>query len=349
MTVMQAHDVGVDDPAWPVALERIPHDVYHQPGYAQASAIPDRGVARAVIVSDGGPCLVLPYIRRELDGGTWDATSPYGYAGPVWRPDWSEEGRESALVVALDILRQQGCVSLFVRGHPELGRPWPTGVLTRGPATNLTHTVLLDLTRTPTAVWEETVSGHRNEINRANRAGYVNDWDDEFQWYDDFKASYLQDMRRLGARDYFLFDEEYFYQLRFQLGPHLRLGVSHLNGEFAAGSIFLLGKPWAHYHLATTTAAHRKASPGKALMHFARTDLAREGYSWLHLGGGFGGAEDPLFRFKAGFTAGRADFPTAGIILDQHEYARRNRGRVIDRAFFPAYRGTVDPSLMRTP
>ena len=64
------------------------------------------------------------------------------------------------------------------------------------------------------------------------------------------------------------------------------------------------------------------------------------GARWMHLGGGVGGAEDSLFRFKAGFSPRRHRFETWRWIVDPHAYERRCRHANVgaDESFFPAYR-----------
>jgi hypothetical protein len=64
----------------------------------------------------------------------------------------------------------------------------------------------------------------------------------------------------------------------------------------------------------------------------------------LHLGGGRGGAEDSLFRFKAGFSDRRHAFATWRWVVRPEAYerlcaARRAAGGPEPPAgFFPAYR-----------
>ena len=331
-------DIDTKDGLWSDALRAMPHDVYQHPGYADASSIADQGAARAIVVSDNRPNLLLPYIRRELAGNLWDAISPYGYASPIWNTDCTDLQRLQVFTAALNTLQHLGCVSILLRGHPYLGYVWPSDTQSLSAHSNLAQTVTIDLTESPESMWFQTSSGHRNEINRAERAGYTTAWDKDFAWFRHFKESYLADMQRLGAHHYYLFHDEYFETLRERLGPHLRLAIATLHGEFAAGALFLLHKPMASYHLSTMTSLHRRLSPTKALLHYTRLSLASEGYSQLHLGGGLGGARDSLFRFKAGFSQHRTCSLTSGFILNHPEYRRMVELRAMGATYFPAYR-----------
>ena len=64
----------------------------------------------------------------------------------------------------------------------------------------------------------------------------------------------------------------------------------------------------------------------------------------LHLGGGLGGADDSLYRFKLGFGTDVHPFYTLRVVHDRATYDELNRSVVSgeheesDDAFFPPYR-----------
>jgi len=66
------------------------------------------------------------------------------------------------------------------------------------------------------------------------------------------------------------------------------------------------------YHLSATPDGEVRSGGAKVILDEV-TKWARErGSRWLHLGGGLGGSEDdPLFRFKAGFSKIRLPFKVA--------------------------------------
>ena len=70
----------------------------------------------------------------------------------------------------------------------------------------------------------------------------------------------------------------------------------------------------------------------------------QNGFTWFHLGGGVGAAEDSLFRFKAGFAKTFRTFSVARYIHDPARYEdlvalRAGAGAPPAPGFFPAYRG----------
>jgi hypothetical protein len=91
----------LDDPRWPDALARLPHDFYHRPEYVGLDADWNRARPRAFLARSGDAELFVPYLLRRCDGfGTeaangetvYDVVSPYGYPGLLL----SEAARGSA-------------------------------------------------------------------------------------------------------------------------------------------------------------------------------------------------------------------------------------------------------------
>src|SRR5262252_2999577 len=77
------------DPRWRRFLDRARHDVYHLPEYLRVAGNYERGEAVAFYAEDGDQALLMPLLLRELPADlgaprSWrDATSPYGYPGPI--------------------------------------------------------------------------------------------------------------------------------------------------------------------------------------------------------------------------------------------------------------------------
>jgi sugar transferase EpsL len=65
---------GDDD--WPALLSSSLHDVHHLPGWSVASAPLEQGEPFAVAIGTDAGSMLVPFVRRPLDGGRWDAVSP---------------------------------------------------------------------------------------------------------------------------------------------------------------------------------------------------------------------------------------------------------------------------------
>jgi hypothetical protein len=321
------------DPSWDAMLATTPHDFYHLPSYVALCARQDGAEARALSVDDGSRRLLLPLLLR--DG--LDATSPYGYPGPLGDSAFTSD----ALRAGMDHLRSSGIVSVFVRLHPILDPEPPTGV---GTLVGHGDTVAIDLTATTEALWSDTRSDHRSQINRALRAGHRAWMDEEWRHYDAFKRIYRATMERVGASDFYHFDDAYFDALRASLGASLHLAVVEIDGAIAAAGLFVETDGLVEFHLSGTEEAFLKDRPTKLMLHSVRSWAKDRGDRVLHLGGGVGGAHDSLFDFKAGFSKGRHPFHTLRLVCDPERYAELVRANDPDAdptdltGFFPAYR-----------
>ena len=334
--------LSVDDPRWASFLAHTPHDVYHLPSYTAVAARQEGGEPRALLVEGDQAQLLLPLILRRIPGSDRpDATSAYGYPGPLWtgteRPTYVSE----ALVAGARTLRQEGVVSAFVRLHPLLNAAAPPGL---GTIVEHGQTVSMDLTVPEDVLWGQMRLNHRRDIRRAIQLGFVARMDETFAAYSEFKRLYRLTMARRAASPYYLFDDTYFDDLRDALAGQLHLCVVAREGAVAGAGLFFEAGRIVQYHLSGTDENLEHVQPTKLMMDYVRRWARQRGDTCLHLGGGLGGAPDSLFRFKEGFSPLRHPFRTMRIVLDEEEYRRlvAARSPLIDPKdrsdYFPQYR-----------
>lgn len=339
-----------DRAAWSDALVRAGrHDFYHEAWYHELAEGLGEGRAELLVASHRGATIALPLLFRPIGNalgkgfdGLEDATSVYGYPGPVG------PGREVAPEVATELaagldayLRGRGTVSLFSRLHPLLvdsaAIAEPADIVVTG------STVSIDLTRTIEQQWSDTRSGHRNGLNRLRRSGFTCDRVGA-AGIDDFIAIYEATMGRLDARSHYLFARSYYDALLDPARGAMELFVvADPDGAAAAVGLFSLRCGIAQYHLSGATLEHRKSAPTTLLLDEARRWAMAQGATHLHLGGGLGGQRDSLFEFKAGFGSGRHDFRVWKLVLRPAVYRelaalRRHARDDVDPRFFPIYR-----------
>lgn len=316
---MRRELIEADAPAWEAIVGRVPHDFYHRSAYVALAAEHEGGAARALLVEDGPRGMLLPLIIRPIPGSTSDATSPYGYPGPlVWGTTAPEFARD-AFRAGIELLGSEGIVSLFVRLHPLLDATPPAGV-----GTLVAHgeTVSIDLSRSPEELWAQTRDNHRRDIGKALRAGYVARVDEAWEHFEAFVRLYRGTMERLGAEERYMFDEGYFRKLRTALGPSLKLWLVLTGDVVAAAVLFVETAGIVQYHLSGSDERYAHARPTKLLIHTAAAWAKERGDLRLHLGGGVGGADDSLMHFKAGFSDDRHVFHTLRVVVAADEYAR---------------------------
>ena len=312
--------VGPEDLAWTDALARIGHDVYHTPEYVRLDAELSGGAAAAFVYADEGKVLLLPLVLRSVPGSDLrDATSPYGYSGPVSGAHPDDMGFWGGACEAMvELLCEQGIVTAFVRLHPFL----PASVDALGKVgTVIRHgeTVSVDLSLSVEEMWKQTHRTHRNQINKARRANVtvvVDDWSRLDEWIE----TYHDNMRRVGASDYYFFTSSHFHRLRAALGDRVHLAIAYADGVVLGGNLFFEYRGIMHTYLQSTRGAGTHHADKLLYDEIRRWGRAR-GNTVYHLGGGLGGASDSLFAYKAAFSSGRHDFHTWRMVTDPGKVA----------------------------
>jgi RimJ/RimL family protein N-acetyltransferase len=339
---MAARVLDVDAPEWASILSKAPHDFYHLPAYGALCADHEHGVAKALYVEDGKWSMLLPFIVRHVPGSDReDASSPYGYPGPVTRGTDDPGFQSRALVAGIAALRAVGIVSLFVRLHPVLNPSPPEGI---GVVVRHADTISIDLTLPPETLYAQMRHNHRRDIQRALRHGLRARMDRDWQHYGAFKRLYGATMNRRTAAQFYYFGDEFFDGLRAALGERLHLCVVLSDDAVAAAGLFVETNGIVQFHLAGWDEAFAQFQPAKLMLHFVIGWAKERGNHNLHLGGGVGGADDSLLYFKSGFSPRRYPFHTLRVVIDEQEYRRLVSARdpALDPdepgGFFPAYR-----------
>jgi CelD/BcsL family acetyltransferase involved in cellulose biosynthesis len=343
-----------------IIAQAFQYDFYHLPSYHALAEQRGEGESFLFAYADGEYMLALPILLRRIETvpgleqvarGLRDATSVYGYAGPVAscpvipQPVLEEFWRE--LRKALESL---DVIAVFSRLHPLIPQSsWLQGL---GEQIGLGETVSIDLTLSIDNQRALYRKGHRYDINRLCRLGAACVHDTHRVYLGDFSAMYRETMRRVGAVDYYLFEDSYFDDLVAALGDNLSLFVVLLEDMPICAGMFVLCKGIVQYHLSGMREEHSRIAPTKLLIDTVRLWAADQGARILHLGGGVGAHTDSLFEFKAGFSPNRHTFSVwkwvvEPTIYDQlcHEKARwdSNKGDTsYSTGYFPQYRSATN-------
>ncbi len=328
------------DPAaqeWTEALRHTGHDLYHEPDYVALDAGLSSGSPAAFWYSDGTRHLLMPLIVRDIPGSDRrDAVSPYGYPGPVSDAGPDDLGFwQAACAAMVETMRAEGLVTMFVRLHPLLPAALP--VLQRfGTLVRHGETVSMDLTVSVEEMWRQTRSDHRNHINRARRAGtrvVFDDWDRLDEWV----AVYHDNMRRVGAGEYYYFTGAHLAALHEAVGDRMHLAIAIEGDEVVGGNTFFEHDGIATGYVSSTRRArHRYAD--ELLYDEVRRWCKERGDTVFHLGGGKGGRCDSLFEYKAGFSPRRHPFHTWRVVTDPDAYRRLVDDPADLSGTFPPYR-----------
>jgi hypothetical protein len=291
--------------------------------------------------------IAFPFLKRAIaDTDYNDLTCVYGYTGPISNKPFSEledAFLERFKVALLQFLKEQKIVSVFARLHPFLGQDTLmnkfSGIHPNG------KTVAIDL-KVPI---EQQRSGYhrsyRQHIKQLKNKGYTVKETNAPEDVAAFADIYTENMKRVGATDYYLFTKSYFDELLAAEEFESKLMLIMYEGEPVSGGVIICTNKIMQAHLVGTRSAHISVSPPKLLID-ELTVLGRElGYEYLNLGGGLNFKEDTLYYWKTGFSSLCLDYNSWRFVADEDVYESLLEDRGIDSAqdvdFFPLYRYQV--------
>lgn len=328
-----------DTDAWQRVLgDSVSHDYYHRADYHQLEEGVDQH-ACMYVYSERGEFIALPLLLQKLPPALGapshcDATSVYGYAGPVVSsPDAGRLLASGFKHHLLDALIRKGAVSVFSRLHPLIDQK--SALEGVGEVLDVGETVSVDLGLDPDERRSKYRKNHRRDLRKLRDAGVTCRAERTPEAMAAFQDLYAETMTRLGASERYLFGAEYFESLFTQ--PGVELLVCRFEDRIVSAGIFLREGPTAQYHLSGTSADFYGRAPLKLMLDHASDWLGSLGVTTLHLGGGVGGHDDALLRFKKGFSDRTHQFSVWQWVVDPETYNSLNPAGLAG-GFFPAYR-----------
>ena len=337
-----------DATRWNAYLQRIPqYDVYYLPSYQHLSVINGEGEPILFVYEEGEDIILFPLVIRSIpETSYYDATSVYGYTGPLAstlvRPDliWKFNHAFS------QYLQKMGIVSVFTRLHPLFVEKQKLILQNMGMLIPIGHTIAIDLSMSEEEQIAQYRKGHKYDLKKLERNAYscVQCGADE---YDSFVAMYYETMQRNNATPYYLFSKDYFKYLLTDMGDNTHLFMCHHKGRSICGGIFTVCGTIAQYHLSAVDKDFLSVAPTKLLIDTVRRWATDLHFQYLHLGSGVGGHRDSLFEFKHGFSPNELEYILWQYIAMPGIYVQllENQCRLHDTRpspfFFPAYRDPV--------
>ena len=342
---MVAEFIATDDPRWADVLIRLEHDVYDLPRYIEMCSEYEHAKPAAFYSCEGDCYCLIPLLLRRLPchlgaPSEWcDASSPYGYSSALFCGDALWYGK--AMEAFTKTCRANNIISVFIRLNPLIDFPADETAVP-GERTLHGRTVGVDLTLSEEEIRKQARQNHRVNISRLRREKFTTTVDD-WSRYSQFIKVYDETMDRLNADSYYRFGVRYFERLKEALNEKLHLlSVISPDGQMAAGKLLTEVNGIVQYHLGGTATQYRGLAPAKLAVDAAIWWAKERGNRILHLGGGVGGREDELFRFKQGFSERTFQFETWRIVTDSVKYAQVARAGAWatsdSPSFFPSYR-----------
>ncbi len=302
---------------------------------------------------ESGTLVAVPLLLRNIEGTSYkDATSVYGYAGPLCLTEHEDPSAFDNARFKTELQRfliENKIVSIFSRLHPYVDYQANLlknigSISSPGSVVNIDLTLPLDIQR------QQYKSRLKTYVNKARRVYSIVEATDEEQ-IEEFIEMYYENMRRVNADDYYFFKKRYFYQLMISSYFRVKLLLCSKKdtGELIGGAMFIKTGNIVQYHLSGCKEEYLHLNPIKLLIDEMRLRATAENYTYFNLGGGLGVKEDSLFHFKASFSKNLkpAQFwkyvvnkEVYDTLVDQskkgHEHEEHG-----ETEFFPAYRQKI--------
>jgi serine/alanine adding enzyme len=358
---------GAGGKRWLEALSRLPmerRDIHALPEYGRIYERCFGFEAHLAVFHGADAVLVQPFMRRPLagmpflsgveDAGTFcDIANAYGYGGPVCSASGAK-ARKLYEVFAAEFAiwcEAEGIASEFCSLHPLMSEHQCALFEGSIALDYIKDVVVIDLDGGETEMLKGLRKGHRSSISAARRAGVrVETVEATPANLDVFREMYLATMKRREAASRWWLPEDFFPATVQCLGPsRTTLLFAFVNDAVESGCLLIHDFTTAYYHFAGTFGLHPSLGVNNLLVWEAAIYAKMAGYLRLHLGGGVTASpDDSLFRFKAGFTGGRAPLHTYFTVRNQAAYdqlcERKRRfeietaGAEVQSDFLPLYR-----------
>jgi hypothetical protein len=348
-----------DSSRWAETLEDAgAYDFYHTSAYHRLAEINGDGEAVMLAYRDAGCVIAFPMLLRDIrmpgcdtiNGALKDATSVYGYPGPVASWDRLTENVRRGFIESLRALfKEENIVSAFSRLHPFLDQP---NILSGyGEAVEIGATIAIDLTEPPEVQRSRYRRTNRQEINQLKNKGFTCE-ECDISALDDFLRAYHETMDRAGAEEYYYFNKPYFEFMLREMAEFAHLFSCKYEGKTVCAGIFSQCKGFVQAHLAGTLTEYARVSPMKLVFDTVRQWGYEQGARVFNIGGGVGGRDDSLLAFKRAFSDREHTYSVWRHVVDDNKYQELHRqacgmyGGEPDGFYFPIYR---HPGLKHEP
>jgi len=326
---------------WERLLDAIGNfDFYHTYDYHMIEKLDDRYPVLLKYVQNDILVAIPFLIRKIANTDYYDATSVYGYAGPIYKNVTADFDNTMFLDKLNGFFEQNNIISAFSRLHPYLDHQ--KYILNDfGKIINKGKVVNIDLDLDINIQYRNYQDRLRTYINSSRRNCLLKKLESDKE-LEEFVEIYHANMNRVKAAKYFYFTKDYFNNLlnSKHFNAEILLVKDIKSGDTVAGGLFVTTNNIVQYHLSGTRFEFSYLRPTKLLIDEMRIEASKKGMKFFNLGGGLEGKfDDSLFKFKSTFSKDFKDFKLWNLIINQKVYdklvEKRNIGKT---SFFPRYR-----------
>jgi hypothetical protein len=321
------------------------YDFYHTWHYHTIeNSLESKSRPLLFVYQQGDDYIVFPLIERNIPGTDFfDLTCVYGFSGPVSNKkmeNLDDSFIENFKDAFISFLSGGNYISLFIRMHPFYKQQKLLdkfgGVHSNG------KTVVIDLFKS--------IDDQREDYRQSTMDAIKHAWKKGFRVVEEkgpkalgtFAGIYRESMKRVGAADSYLFNDQYFNNICNTNEYDARVLMVYDGATVMSSTIITFTNDIIQAHLVGTRAEYLHESPTKFLVDEITLIGRREGMRYYNLGGGLGYKHDKLFEWKAAFSKLHFEFNTWRYIANPAVYqnllAQKGINDNLEIDFFPLYR-----------
>jgi hypothetical protein len=266
--------------------------------------------------------LMLFHLRPILIGqgctGFYDTISPYGYSGPMYRPDTDPEVISGFWHAVDSWYKKNSVVSEFIRFSLNNNHLYYSGCIQETLATVKGKIVPEE---TQFANFKKKV---RNNIRRAQKSNLTSEIHHEDIPLDpivEFHKIYTDTLDRHKALKRYYFGLDYFKSLLQDENDNYALAIIRKDGIPISVELLVLTRETVYSYLGGTNVEYFEYRPNDYLKYCVINWARANGYKYYNLGGGQQ-ENDSLYRYKKSFFPNDEDvtFYTGRKIIDRAAY-----------------------------
>jgi len=316
-------------------------DFYHTYDYHKLSK-KDNEKAILIRYIEGDTLICLPLIIRPIPNTLYfDATSVYGYAGPLFKNIDTNFDNSSFTKALAHFFKQNNIVSVFSRLNPFIENQ-DLILKNIGETKKLGDIVNIDITKPieeQRAVFSKTTKRYLNKARKCLEVKISNDENDILEFID----LYYENMNRVHAEKKYFFSKDYFFKFikSKEFKTDVLIAKDIVSNTIISGAMMVKTNNIVQYHLSGTKSNFLHLSPIRLLIDEMRLMASQENYTYFNLGGGLGNEDDDLFRFKSSFSKSFKPFEVWKYIVNSEVYdslVNEHKAQDNDPDFFPLYR-----------
>lgn len=328
---------------WDSVVTAMPYyDFYHTYDYhLLASSLDEKPILCAY--KKKGSVIALPLVIRPIKNTPFfDASSVYGYAGPLTNNldhldlhDFSTQIKH--------FFKENKIISVYSSLHPYMENQklvlQHLGCIQKIGSVVGIHTTL-DEQQQLTSYSTNT----KRNLKKAEKTCYIKVSSNSTD-ADIFIDLYYETMKRVKASNFYFFSKDYFKKLiqsKSFSAQFIFAALKETDEIISAGIMVKTNNTMVQYHLSGTKEKYLYLSPLRLILDKMRDLSTKEHYAFLNLGGGLGGKQDSLFSFKSSFSQFTKPFFVWKYIVNEDIYQElclKNAKHIKeDSSFFPKYR-----------